>query len=244
MLGIAINIVYGPAHSRVLLSWDPLSSVTSGFFAYEDTKESQKFLSYVRRLGSQARLPMAPLILLLRAWIERTWALNSEGQRLLKSVEVALGFAGFSAADFGFADNEIPADHATAHRFLVVASTWFTSREHMVMYAFTDTVVLLFQDWPQWHLWQDSQIPRTAMSELDSQFAHLQMATNAIKLIADQDLARVDLQIKVVNAPRSTPRMFTLWVARSVQRPHRPKDLYFLLTGLFGIALQPHAAKR
>ena len=70
----------------------------------------------------------------------------------------------------------------------------------MVMYAVTDAVVLLFRDWPQWHLWQNSQIPRTAMSELDSQFAHLQMATNAIKLIADEYLARIDLQMKVVSA--------------------------------------------
>ena len=143
---------------------------------------------------------MAPLILLLRAWIERAWAYNSQGQRLLGSVEVALGFAGFSATDFGFADNEIPADHATAHRSLVKASTWFTTAKDMVMYAVTDAVVLLFRDWPQWHLWQNSQIPRTAMAELDSQFAHLQMATDSIKLVADQDLARVDLQMKVVSA--------------------------------------------
>ena len=200
MLGIGFNNLYGAEHSRFLLSWDPLSSVTSGFFAYEDVNHNQKFLSDVRRLGSQARLPMTPLILLLKAWIERAWAFSWQGQRLLSSVEVALGFAGFSASDFGFADNEIPADHATAHRCLVVASTQFTSRKHMVMYAVTDAVVLLFRDWPQWHLWQNSQIPRTAMSELDSQFAHLQMATNAIKLIADEYLARIDLQMKVVSA--------------------------------------------
>ncbi|CAL8582361.1 hypothetical protein XPA_008028 [Xanthoria parietina] len=78
-----------------------------------------------------------------------------------------------------------------------MASTRFTSRKHVVMYAITDAVVLLFRDWPQWHLWQNSQIPRTAMAELDSQFAHLQMATNSIKLIADQYLTRVDLQMKV-----------------------------------------------
>lgn len=143
---------------------------------------------------------MAPLILLLRAWIERAWAFNSQGQRLLRSVEVALGLVVFSATDFDFADNEIPTDHATAHRYLVMASTRFTSRKHVVMYAITDAVVLLFRDWPQWHLWQNSQIPRTAMAELDSQFAHLQMATNSIKLIADQYLTRVDLQMKVVSA--------------------------------------------
>lgn len=73
------------------------------------------------------------------------------------------------------------------------------------MYAVTDAVVLLFQDWPQWNLWQNSQIPRTAMSELDAQLAHLQMATGAIKLIADQALTRVDLQMRLVSAPRSPP---------------------------------------
>ncbi|KAL8846478.1 MAG: hypothetical protein Q9221_008444 [Calogaya cf. arnoldii] len=197
-LGIGINSAYGTVHSLLSLSWDPSSSVTSGFFAYEDDNYNQKFLSYLRRLGSQARLPMAPLLLLLRAWIERAWAFNSQGQRLLRSVEVALGFAGVSAADFGFGDNDIPADHATAHQSLVKASTWFTSRNHQFMYAVTDAVALLLRDWPQWTLWQKGQIPKAAMSELDAQFAHLQMVTGSIKLVADQALTRVDLQMRLL----------------------------------------------
>ncbi|KAL8651754.1 MAG: hypothetical protein Q9226_004569 [Calogaya cf. arnoldii] len=195
---IGINSAYGTVHSLLLLSWDPSSSVTSGFFAYEDDNYNQKFLSYLRRLGSQARLPMAPLLLLLRAWIERAWAFNSQGQRLLKSVEVALGFAGVSAADFGFGDNDIPADHATAHQSLVKASTWFTSRNYQFMYAVTDAAALLLRDWPRWTLWQNGQIPKAAMSELDAQLSHLQMVTGSIKLVADQALTRVDLQMRLL----------------------------------------------
>lgn len=44
---------------------------------------------------------MAPLILLLKVWIERAMLFNSQGRKLLVSVEVALGIAGYSAADYG-----------------------------------------------------------------------------------------------------------------------------------------------
>lgn len=187
-------------------------------------------MSCVRWLGSQAGLPMAPLILLLKVWIERAMLFNSQGRKLLVSVEVALGVAGYSAADYGVGDNEIPADHATAHQCLIRASALLTPPHNTFLYAVTDAVVLLFQEWPQWSWWQHGRISRTAMSEMDAQFAHIQMATGTIKLTADQDLTRVDLQMRVVSAPRSTPRMFTSRVARSVRRPHHPKDLYFLLT--------------
>lgn len=116
---------------------------------------------------------MAPLILLLRAWVERAWSRNSEGQIGLRSVETRFGFVPLKPVDLYIPEGVRPADHGKVHQSLLKASDYFTSRELMILYAVTDAVILLLQDWPQWSLWQHGTIPRTAMSELDARLAHI-----------------------------------------------------------------------
>ncbi|KAL8855913.1 MAG: hypothetical protein Q9178_007479 [Gyalolechia marmorata] len=197
-LGIALSSSFDDTHGLVMLSWDPLSYITSGVIAYEDSKWSSDFLSYVRRLGSQARLPMAPVCLLLYTWADVAKARNRFGWLLVNTVAVALGYIRGNNENFGFSEEQVPTDYTMAHKNLVQATGEFTSVHHNFLYSTTDALLLLFQDWPQWPLWQNGQIPTTAMWELDVQFIQFRDSVRAIKSEADGYMMRIDLQMKVL----------------------------------------------
>ena len=197
-LGIALSSSFDDTHGLVMLSWDPLSYITSGIFAYQDSAWTEDFLSDVRRLGSQARLPLAPVCLLLHKGTAVAKDKNREGRRLLNTVAVALGYATESKEYFGFREEEIPADYTMAHKNLVRAAGNVISTHHQFLYTATNALLLLFQDWPQWPWWQNDQIPTTAMCELDVQFTQFRSMVREIKSEADSILMSIDLHMKVV----------------------------------------------
>lgn len=186
-------------HSLLLLSWDPKSCTTSGIYVYRDSRDNQLFLIRSRALGSQARIPMALILLLFVSCIEAALREIGYGRNSVKTVEARLEPVGMKPGAYGLDDNDLPADYSSAHQRLVNASRLLDNSSHQFLYALTDSIACFFNDLPRWTLWPTDPRLNTDLMELEDQYCQLQQTVSRMRSDGDCSIRRIDLLMKVVS---------------------------------------------
>ncbi|KAL8817166.1 MAG: hypothetical protein Q9223_003949 [Gallowayella weberi] len=176
-----------------LLSWSPQSCITSGLLFYRKGPFTQQFLSQIRRLGIQARLPMSLFLPLLATQISNTARDLAYGVDSLASADQSIGFTGAHVPEL----DHLPGDYVSLHQRLVQAMILLDRPNHILLDAITNDVASLFKELPLWTLWPTDPQLDIDMAELEVQLTMLRQTAHRLRDDSGFWMRRVDLHMKV-----------------------------------------------
>ena len=189
----------GPHSYRSLLSWDPKSGVTSGFFNYESgSYYGDTLLLHLRGLGIRAIHPISTIITILDV---HTTCITDDIQTAVDEVcdvEFSLGLYS-SVSVSNDRSPQPPPDYSVAHARLVNAFATCNSQEYSFVSASMAFVTSLFDTLPLPPGEQDRNSIVVLLRESRIRLDIIQTTLNYYKAEADSLSKRIDLSMRVVS---------------------------------------------
>ena len=184
---------------RSLLSWDPRSGVTSGFFHCESGDFiGNDLLLRLRGLGTQARHPMSIIIATLD--LHTTFFSNGVRTAVNEVYDVELSLNLYSSGSVGNDRSpRPPPDYSVAHTRLVIAFATCNSLNYSFVSASMAFVTSLFDTLPLPLGEQDGSSIAVILRESRIRLDHIQITLEHSKAIADHLSTRIDLAMRVVS---------------------------------------------
>lgn len=180
--------------SEIFLSWDPQSCVTSGYFSYDRTESNLRIMYNLRHLGSQLRLPTAPMLLIHRFCVLNRYMDYLLALRHVNNV-LKLGTLDPSdALDHGI----VPLDLAALHNMVLDASLICNGGKGEFLLRLEDALASCIDGISQLEDTRDDHLLQTNVREVRHHLDQLLAATQSVESGLELLAARIDLCMRVV----------------------------------------------